>query len=206
MRQGGQAVIPRHARFIAIVHVRREKLGMVKRTNGEIDPIAGDVLIKQRRTTGAAKAAIDMLGTAKARRRAARPGDRFARRCDKRDEDIADGLLAHAAMADMRVVEHFRGVIAHGAALAAAADFHCIALHQLPPLGGQSAVSWSGCWLEWMPAMKSRHSSLTSLRTGRLVRSSKKGCLSSRLTWISGAATVGSSNVPMASSSPKRVS
>src|SRR5690606_16650028 len=108
-------------------------------------------------------------------------------------------------MAQMRIVEHLGGMIAHGAALTAAAHLHIDTIHSSSSLGGQVSVSWSGCWLEWMPAMKSRHSSVVS-RVGSAVKCSKKESLSARFTWISGGTFSGSSQVPMLSCRPYLVS
>src|SRR5690606_4891175 len=128
-----------------------------------------------------AETAVDMFGGAETGRLSTRPGDGLTRRGDQGGKDIAHRLLAHAAVADMGIVQHFARVVAHRATLATAADFHGIALHQLSSLGGQSVVSWSGCWLEWIPARKSRHSSLTSWRSGRPESPAKNGWRSARL-------------------------
>src|SRR5690606_12977159 len=147
---------------------------------------------EQRRSAMGAEAALHVLGAAPDGGRAARPDQGVHRRGDQRGEDVAHRLLAHAAMADMGVVEHGGGVVAHGAALAAAADFYIYAVHSSSSsFGGQSAVSWSGCWLEWMPAMKFPQSLPPSSRQGNSCRCSTKPSLSWGLTWTWGATESG---------------
>jgi len=71
-----------------------------------------------------------MRRAAKDRGLSPRPDERVARRGDERGEQIADRLLAHAAMAQMRIVEHRARTIAHRAALAATGRFGFDALHR----------------------------------------------------------------------------
>ncbi|MNY75155.1 hypothetical protein D3C86_2143570 [compost metagenome] len=54
-------VEPGHTAFIAGIGARREQLGTIERANGEIDPIAGEVFIKERRAAFAAEAPINMV-------------------------------------------------------------------------------------------------------------------------------------------------
>src|SRR5690606_22351282 len=121
--------------------MRWEQLGVIKRADREVDAVTGRVIVKQRCAAIAAIAAVDMFGTAEAGGRATGTGDGLSRGCYECGEDVADGLLAHAAVADVGVVQHFGRVITHGAALAATADLHGVAVHQPSSLGGQSSVS-----------------------------------------------------------------
>src|SRR3546814_19100848 len=82
--------------------------------------LALEIIIGERCPAVAAEAARRLVGAVEPCRRAARPVDRIARHADQRHEELARRLLAHAAMADMRRVEHRRHMIAPSAALAAA--------------------------------------------------------------------------------------
>src|SRR3546814_4725598 len=68
--------------------------------------LALEIIIGERCPAVAAEAARRLVGAVEPCRRAARPVDRIARHADQRNEEIARRLLAHAAMADMRRVEH----------------------------------------------------------------------------------------------------
>src|SRR3546814_16090987 len=96
--------------------------------------LALEIIIGERCPAVAAEAARRLVGAVEPCRRAARPVDRIARHADQRNEEIARRLLAHAAMADMRRVEHRRPMIAHPAALAAARGpgFHPVHYPLLP--------------------------------------------------------------------------
>jgi hypothetical protein len=65
------------------------------------------------------------------RRRAACPAKGVARNANQGSKDIAHSLLAHAAMADMRAVEHGIRTIAHRAALASTRDDDRYCIHAL---------------------------------------------------------------------------
>src|SRR3546814_9531350 len=73
--------------------------------------LALEIIIGERCPAVAAEAARRLVGAVEPCRRAARPVDRIARHADQRNEEIARRLLAHAAMADMRRVEHRRHMI-----------------------------------------------------------------------------------------------
>ncbi|MNL71125.1 hypothetical protein D3C87_1962330 [compost metagenome] len=96
---------------------------------------------EQWRAAIGAEAALDKLRALPHIRLAACPDERVIGRGDERGKDVARGLLAHAAMAEMRIVEHGGCVVAHGAALAAAADLHLDAVHLSPPSKDGFAVN-----------------------------------------------------------------
>src|SRR4051812_40338533 len=81
---------------------------------------------------------------------------------DQRRKQIAGRLLAHAAVADMRIFAERRGVKADRAALAAARKraFWHLAFGHWPAPGVHWSVSWSGCWYERRIARMSRSSSV----------------------------------------------
>src|SRR5690606_9347833 len=70
---------PGHLPFLPGIGGGREKLGVIERTDGEVDAVAGRVVVKERRAALGAKATIHMLGTAEAGRCATRPGDGLTR-------------------------------------------------------------------------------------------------------------------------------
>src|SRR5690606_9280102 len=73
--------------------------------------------------------------------------------------------------------------------------------------GGHASVSRSGCW--WLITrcfQSSCRGSDPGARIGRPGIPSTKGSLSTGFTWMTGAATAGSSKAPMASSTPRSYS
>lgn len=128
----GDRIEPRHHVLGADVGVRREGVGIVERADHQVGAAVLDVMEEQRRAAVGAEPALDQLRTLPHARPAARPAERLIGRGDQRGKDIPGGLLAHAAMAEMRVVEHGRGAIANGPALAAAGDHGVDAVHGFP--------------------------------------------------------------------------
>src|SRR3546814_10564645 len=127
----GETAEPRHARLDPDLADRREARRFVERPDGQVDAFAFDIIEEKRRPAIAAEPPCDMRRTMKDRRLSARPDERVAWRGDERGEQIADRLLAHAAMAEMGIVEHRARMIAHRAALAAARDLGFDAFHPL---------------------------------------------------------------------------
>lgn len=136
----GDRVEPRHHVFGADVGMRREGTGIVKRADHQVGAAVLDMMEEQRRAAVGAKAALDQLRTLPHARPAARPAQRLIRRGDQRRKDVASCLLAHAAMADVRVVQHGRGAIANRPALAAAGYRGFDAVHGGAPLGREIAT------------------------------------------------------------------
>ena len=120
--QAADVMKPNHPRFSTELHPGRECRRIIKRTNGDIEMLAGRIVIKQRRSAIPTKTPYDRIGALEQRRRAARPCQSGARDADQRGKDIPHGFLAHAAMADMCAVEYGIRAIPHGPALASTGD------------------------------------------------------------------------------------
>lgn len=104
-----------------------------RRADRQVGATVFEVVKEQWRAAIGAKAALDKLRTVPDARLAACPAERIIGRGDKRGKDVARRFLAHAAMAEMRIVKHSGCVEAHGTALAAAAHLHLDAFHFSPP-------------------------------------------------------------------------
>src|SRR5690606_33183170 len=97
---------------------------------------AGRRLEGQRRSAITAEAAIDMVGRTETLAFAARPGEGRLARGDERRIEIPERLLAHAAMADRRLIEHALHMKPNGTALAAARiDRLVVEAHARSPSG-----------------------------------------------------------------------
>ena len=118
-----QVLEQRKLSFDAELDLRRKLRRIVERTGRQVDMLALEIVVEQRRPARSAKAARRFVRTVEGCGSPARPADRIARHTDQRDKEIARRLLAHAAMADMRGVEHRGHMIAHRAALAATRGF-----------------------------------------------------------------------------------
>src|SRR5690606_22282599 len=123
---------------------------LIEGADGHRDVRAAQRAEIERRAAIAAEAACRDVGAVELGRRATGPGQVLVADADEVGEHVAARLLAHAAMAEMRIVAQLGGVPAHGAALAAAgirAETVGIVAHASPPWRGDHAtVSWSGCW------------------------------------------------------------
>lgn len=108
---------------------RREGVRIVKRTDHQVGATVFEVVEEQWRAAIGAEAALDNLRTLPDAWLAACPAERIIGRGDERGKDVARGFLAHAAMAEMRIVKHGGCVVAHGTTLAAAAHLHLDAFH-----------------------------------------------------------------------------
>jgi hypothetical protein len=118
IRDVAQIAKPRHAAFAAKLNARREIGGIVERPCGDVQFFARRIIIQQWRTAFRAKSACDGVRTFEKRRRAACPLECIAGDADQRSEEIAHGLLTHAAMANVGAIQHGIGAVAHCAALA----------------------------------------------------------------------------------------
>ena len=116
--QAANVIKPGHPRFLAKLHPGRKCRRIVERTNGDIEMLAGGIIIQQGRSAIPTKTPYDGIRALEQRRRATRPTKGVARDADQRRKHIAHRLLAHAAVADMGAVEHGIGAIPHRAALA----------------------------------------------------------------------------------------
>ena len=99
-----QSVEPGNAALGAAMVPWREQFGMVERARSEIDVAAIDVLVEQWRAAIGAEAAIHVFGTAEACWLSSGPGQCFSWRRHERDEDISCCFLAHATVAEVRIV------------------------------------------------------------------------------------------------------
>lgn len=112
--EGGQAA------FHAVLAGGGHGLRVIERTDGNGDAFRGVIGEAEWRAAIPAEATLDDLGAAEEGRLALRPVKSGLLRAHQRREVISEGLLAHAAMADVRVLEGRRDAVAHGATLAAA--------------------------------------------------------------------------------------
>ena len=113
-----QIAKPWHAALAAELRAGRESGWIVERPRGDVQMLAGRIIIKQRRSAIGAKSARDGVRAFENRWRAACPLECIAGDADQRGKEIAHGLLAHAAMANVGAIQHGIGAVAHCAALA----------------------------------------------------------------------------------------
>ena len=129
IRDFAEITIPRHAAFAAELRAGRKSGRIVERPRGDVQILAGRIMIKQRRSALGAKSARDRGRTFENRWRAACPLECIARDADQRGKEIANGLLTHAAMTNVGAIQHGIGAVAQCAALASAGHYCLYAFH-----------------------------------------------------------------------------
>src|SRR5206468_343975 len=87
----------------AEILLRRQVRWVVQAAGGDLDGVAVQVVKGQRRAAGGAELPLGGGGTAEGGRLPAGPGEAFAADLRQRRERAADGLLAHAAVANGRL-------------------------------------------------------------------------------------------------------
>jgi hypothetical protein len=120
---------PWHAAFAAELRAGRESGWIVERPRGDVQMLAGRIIIKQRRPAFGAKSACNGVRAFENRWRAACPLECIAGNANQRSEEIAHGLLTHAAMTNVGAIQHGIGAVAHGAALAPTGHLCLYAFH-----------------------------------------------------------------------------
>ncbi len=141
-----QRVIARKHRMAIVARIldrRHDLVGVVEGADRQRRLVIAPA-IGQRRTAVRAEAAVHVLRAAEFRRLPARPLDRPDEGDEGRDQ-IAERLLAHAAIADRGMLDRPLDAKAHGAALAAAGQNVTHGCSSRLAGIGQAAVSWSGC-------------------------------------------------------------
>ncbi len=86
IRDVAEVAKPRHAAFAAELTARRESGGIVERPRGDVQILAGRIIIQQRRSAFRAKSACDRVRAFEKRRRAACPLECIAGDADQRSE------------------------------------------------------------------------------------------------------------------------
>ena len=122
---------PRHPRLGPELDAGWKCGRIVERANGDIEMLACRIIIQKRCSAIGAKAPVDRVRALEQRWRAACPFKCIAGNSDQRGEKIANCLLAHAALADMRAVKDGGGAITHRAALASTGGDDRHSLHAL---------------------------------------------------------------------------
>ena len=129
IRDLAQIAKPWHAAFAAELPAGRESGRIVERTCGDVQMLAGRIIIEQRRSAIGAKSACDGVRAFENRWRAACPMECIAGNADQRGKEIAHRLLTHAAMTNVGAIQHGIGAVAHGAALAPTGHLCLYAFH-----------------------------------------------------------------------------
>lgn len=124
-----QIAKPWHAALAAELRAGRESGRIVERPRGDVQMLAGRIIIKQRRSAIGAKSARDGVRAFENRWRAACPLECIAGDADQRGKEIAHGLLTHAAMTNVGAIQHGIGAVAHCAALASTGHYCLYAFH-----------------------------------------------------------------------------
>src|SRR5690606_12054814 len=108
-------------RLHSVLRHGRGRLRIVEAADRHADIGGIGGLEKERRAASLAKASAAGIGGGKPARRTAGDREVLLARTGKRHEEIAAGLLAHAAVAEMRIAELAGNAVAHRAALTSTA-------------------------------------------------------------------------------------
>ena len=117
---------------------RRDPVRLVEAADRDGDAVAIEHAVEQRRPAIAAEAALDGVRASEAAGLAARPVELGHAHAGERRDVAAEGLLAHAAMADRRVRRLGVERVAHRAALAAAGHHGACSFMRSPHHGSSA--------------------------------------------------------------------
>src|SRR5919106_6167277 len=115
-----QLAPPEHPALDAVLFGRLGLGRLVKAAEGDVDRVLGQIAEGQRRAAVAAEGTLGRRGAPEQRGLTPGPGEPVERDAGCRHEDVADGPLAHPAVADVGRVRLGVEGVAHRAALAAA--------------------------------------------------------------------------------------
>src|SRR3569623_1732445 len=138
---------------------------LVERADRHRDVRTAERAVVERRSAIGAEAARREIGAVELGGLTARPGQMLVADADQCGKEVAGRLLAHAAVADVRIVAQRRRMEADGATLAAARERACghFAFGHCPAPGVQVSVSWSGSRKDKRMARISRSSSVVPI-------------------------------------------
>src|ERR1700730_16020102 len=119
-RQRVEPAGPRQLALYAELQHRPRQLGIVQAADRHAHGAAFEPPVGERRAAAIAEAALDDIRASEERWTAARPAQVLVLDARKGHERLAGRTLAHAAMANARVLGRREQFVAHGAALAAA--------------------------------------------------------------------------------------